>query len=453
MPDFAPALLAGWTGGRWTRQPQGSITGFSADTRQVRPGQMFVALKTDQRDGHQFLHAAAAAGAAAALVSQSDDSLSLPQLVVEKPLESFQVIAREHRRTFPGRVIGVTGSAGKTSTKDLLATLLGERVLATEGNLNNHIGVPLTLTRLDAAEHDYAVIEAGVSAPGEMAPLAEMISPDVAIVTLVAPAHLAGLGGLEGVRREKAGPAGGHARGRNRDLSLRPAPNMPPFAAFPAKHCRWARLRRPSRPPTPRARTAPNLTLGGDIPETGVFKLPRDQRRHGAQRRSGPDRRASPRDAGRRSPAAPCPLAAPRPCGANGGARGTGSSIWISTTRIRPRWRMRWRRLTGWRRRRWRGSFILGGMEELGPEAPRFHEELGRNLPLRARAIRSALGGNAAALSAAGALGGRRPVRGDRHRRLDRGHRPTASRPSAAPSSSRAAAAISWKGSSPALAH
>jgi UDP-N-acetylmuramoyl-tripeptide--D-alanyl-D-alanine ligase len=177
------------------------------DTRQLRAGQIFVALRTARRDGHDFLGAAAQAGASAAMVGRADATLALPQLVVADPLEAFQAIAREHRRRFRGPVVGISGSAGKTSTKNLLAQLLGGEaggVLATEGNLNNHIGVPLTLTRLDPARHRFAVIEAGISEPGEMAPLAGMIEPDLAIITLVAPAHVATLGSIEGVAREKA---------------------------------------------------------------------------------------------------------------------------------------------------------------------------------------------------------------------------------------------------------
>ena len=177
------------------------------DTRQLRAGQVFVALRTEKRDGHEFLPAAQAAGASAALVATPNPALALPQLVVADPLAAFQAIAREHRRTFRGPVIGISGSAGKTSTKNLLALLLGGEgagVLATEGNLNNHIGVPLTLTQLDPARHKFAVIEAGISAPGEMKVLAGMIEPTVALITLVAAAHTAELGGLEGVAREKA---------------------------------------------------------------------------------------------------------------------------------------------------------------------------------------------------------------------------------------------------------
>jgi UDP-N-acetylmuramoyl-tripeptide--D-alanyl-D-alanine ligase len=229
VPVFVPASLAAWTGGRWTAQPGSSLTGFATDTRQLRPGQVFVALKTDKRDGHDFLAAAQAAGAAAAIVAAPSRVLALPQLVVADPLAAFQTIAREHRRAFTGPVIAISGSAGKTSTKNLLALLLGGAdggvlategnlnkasiaseapstgaVLATQGNLNNHLGVPLTLTRLDAAVHRIAVIEAGISAPGEMKPLADMIEPDVALITLVAPAHTEALGGLEQVAAEKA---------------------------------------------------------------------------------------------------------------------------------------------------------------------------------------------------------------------------------------------------------
>ncbi|WP_221030978.1 UDP-N-acetylmuramoyl-tripeptide--D-alanyl-D-alanine ligase [Actomonas aquatica] len=204
MPRFAPAQLADWTHGSWTVAPEGALTGFAIDSRRVKPGEMFVALRTDLRDGHDFLGAAAEAGAGAALVKQANPNLGLPQLVVKNPLEAFQTIAREHRRAFRGPVAGISGSAGKTSTKDLLARLLGERALATEGNLNNHLGVPLTLTRLDSEKHGFAIIEAGISAPGEMAPLARMIEPDVAVITMVDHAHTRDLGGIDGVAREKA---------------------------------------------------------------------------------------------------------------------------------------------------------------------------------------------------------------------------------------------------------
>ncbi len=206
MPTFAADKMAAWTGGRWTRMPDGTVSGFTQDTRQLRAGQVFVALKTDRRDGHDFLAEAHSRQAVAAIVGHEVTGSTLPQLVVAEPLAAFQRIAREHRREFHGTVVGVTGSVGKTSTKDLLAILLGGTpdVLATEGNLNNHLGVPLTLTKLDPATHRAAVIEAGISDPGDMAPLADMVEPDHAIVTLVAPAHLEKLRTIEGVATEKS---------------------------------------------------------------------------------------------------------------------------------------------------------------------------------------------------------------------------------------------------------
>ncbi|MDP2136441.1 MAG: UDP-N-acetylmuramoyl-tripeptide--D-alanyl-D-alanine ligase [Candidatus Didemnitutus sp.] len=205
MPTFSAEKIAAWSGGRWTRLPGGTLVGFNQDTRSLNAGQIFVALQTEKRDGHDFVGEAQAKGAAAGLVSRKIDGVTLPQLVVADPLVGFQKIAAAARQEFTGPVVGVTGSAGKTSTKDLLAILFGgePEVCATAGNLNNHIGIPLTLTRLDPAVHRAAVIEAGINMPGEMQGLADMIQPDHAIVTLVGPAHLEQLGSLEGVADEK----------------------------------------------------------------------------------------------------------------------------------------------------------------------------------------------------------------------------------------------------------
>jgi UDP-N-acetylmuramoyl-tripeptide--D-alanyl-D-alanine ligase len=215
MPSFDPDDLVTWTGGRWSGRPASAPVGFSVDSRRVSAGQAFVALRTDRRDGHDFLRSAMEAGASAAIVARADPSVALAQLVVRDPLAALQSVAREHRRKFRGMVAGVTGSAGKTSTKELLATVLGGEsggVLATEGNLNNQIGVALTLTRIDLARHRYAVVEAGISAPGEMRSLAAMIEPDLVVITLIGPAHLADLGSLEKVAEEKAGLAGPMAK-------------------------------------------------------------------------------------------------------------------------------------------------------------------------------------------------------------------------------------------------
>ena len=125
MIRFNPSQLAEWTGGRWTSDPETGLTGFTMDTRKLRGGQVFIALKTAQRDGHDFLEVAREAGASAAIVSTEYADVALPQLVVPEPLIAFQTIARRHRQNFTGPVIGISGSVGKTSTKNLLATLLG----------------------------------------------------------------------------------------------------------------------------------------------------------------------------------------------------------------------------------------------------------------------------------------------------------------------------------------
>ncbi|OYV46428.1 MAG: hypothetical protein B7X06_03630, partial [Verrucomicrobia bacterium 21-51-4] len=197
--------LAHWAQGSWQGAGRVAITGFTNDTRRLVPGQCFVALKSPTRDGHAFLEDARKAGASAALVSEANPSVELPQLVVADTLESFQAIAREHRNQLNIPVVGITGSCGKTSTKDLLQILLGKNeTLATQGNLNNTLGVPLTLASINPQIHRHAVIEAGMNQVGEMDCLGWMIQPDLALVTNVVAAHGGYVGGLEGVAREKS---------------------------------------------------------------------------------------------------------------------------------------------------------------------------------------------------------------------------------------------------------
>lgn len=200
---FSATDLAAWTRGTWTTAPRVPVTGFGVDTRALQPGDAFVALKTSRRDGHDFLGDARARGAACALVARpvADE---LPQLVVDDPQSGLQRAAAAWRALFKGPVIGITGSVGKTSTKDLLGALLGPTAFVTEANLNNLLGVPLMLLRLRADRHRFAVIEAGMSVPGELGVSAAVIRPDIAVVTSVAPVHLEGLGSLAAVAREKA---------------------------------------------------------------------------------------------------------------------------------------------------------------------------------------------------------------------------------------------------------
>ena len=198
--DEAVAATGGRTTASW------AAGGVSIDTRTLQPGDLFVALK-DVRDGHDFVGQALEKGAAAALVSRVPDGLSsgAPLLVVPDVLKALEDLGRAARARAKARVVGVTGSVGKTSTKEMLRVVLGGqgRVHAAEASYNNHWGVPLTLARLPR-EADFAVIEIGMNHPGEIAPLSRMARPDVVVVTTVAPAHLEAFESVEGIAHEKA---------------------------------------------------------------------------------------------------------------------------------------------------------------------------------------------------------------------------------------------------------
>jgi UDP-N-acetylmuramoyl-tripeptide--D-alanyl-D-alanine ligase len=208
MSRFDPQSLAAWSNGVWQKNElPAAITGFCFDARQLQSGECFVALSGGARDGHGFIAQAIEQGAGALLV-EHPQSVSLPQLVVEDSLVAMGAIGAGVRQRFDGPVIGITGSCGKTSTKEMLRVLLGEsRTHATAGNWNNRIGVPMTLFGLDSDQYDFAVIEAGINQPGEMAELGTMIEPDLSVVTNIAAAHLELLGSLERVAAEKAGLA------------------------------------------------------------------------------------------------------------------------------------------------------------------------------------------------------------------------------------------------------
>jgi len=183
-----------------------SASGVVTDSRAVQPGNLFVALRGERFDAHQFAAQAMDAGAAAVLVERGT---SLPAHVsaveVDDTLRALGDMAKAHRASWIGKVVGITGSVGKTTTKELCAAALGSagcRVLKTSGNLNNRIGVPMTLFQLDATV-DTAVIEMGTSEPGEIARLAEIAAPDVGIVTRATVSHTEGLGSVEAVADEK----------------------------------------------------------------------------------------------------------------------------------------------------------------------------------------------------------------------------------------------------------
>jgi len=401
MPLFIPESLATVTGGRWTRIPGGGLTGFTQDTRALQPGQGFIALRTEKRDGHDFLADAQAQGAAAALVAREIATSPLPQLVVADPLAAFQAIAATHRRAFAGPVVGVTGSAGKTSTKDLLSLLLGEpgSVLKTEGNLNNFLGVPLTLTRLDSALHRAAVVEAGINMPGEMSTLADMIRPDHAIVTLVGPAHLEKLGSIEGVATEKS--------------RLPAAVKSGGLQVFPVGCWAFAPFRALANPfVLVPANEAMVRVEGRSLLFTVLHRPERTEVTFGAKRTFVLRRVSS----GMAQNAAL--------------ALALASELGVDDATLQ-------RRLAAWEPSKWRGElqrvgeaevycdfynanpasmqdailafaglarpelprlYVLGGMEELGAQAAEFHQQLGRTILLRPGDLLCAIGTHAAAL-------------------------------------------------------
>jgi UDP-N-acetylmuramoyl-tripeptide--D-alanyl-D-alanine ligase len=208
----ADAATGGQSSAPW------QATGVSIDTRTINPGDLFVAL-TDLRDGHDFVAAAFERGAAAALVTHRPDNVAAdaPLLIVSDVLAALTALGTAARARTLAKVIGVTGSVGKTSTKEMLRVVLGGqgRVHAAEASYNNHWGVPLTLARMPQ-DTDFAVIEIGMNHPGEIAPLARMARLDVAVITTVAAAHLEAFDNIEGIAHEKAAILegllpGGHA--------------------------------------------------------------------------------------------------------------------------------------------------------------------------------------------------------------------------------------------------
>ena len=182
-----------------------SVTGVSIDTRTIAKGDLFVALQA-ARDGHDFVAQALEKGAAAALVSRIPEGLEqAPLLLVDDVLAGLEKLGQAARARTRAKVVAITGSVGKTSTKEMLRAMLSGqgRVHVAEASYNNHWGVPLTLARMPA-DTDLAVLEIGMNHPGEIAPLARLARPHVAMITTVAPAHMEAFGSLEGIAHEKA---------------------------------------------------------------------------------------------------------------------------------------------------------------------------------------------------------------------------------------------------------
>jgi UDP-N-acetylmuramoyl-tripeptide--D-alanyl-D-alanine ligase len=195
LADFARAC-GGELGG-----PDRAYTGVSSDTRSIKPGELFVALRGPRFNANEFVGAAEAAGAAGAVVDSRTDR-SIAQILVADTLEALTNTSATWRAGFDLPVVGVAGSNGKTTVKEMTAAILARagNTLATRGSLNNHIGVPLTLHRLDAT-HRFAVIEVGANHPGEVASLVRLARPTVGLITNAGAEHLEGFGSIEGAAR------------------------------------------------------------------------------------------------------------------------------------------------------------------------------------------------------------------------------------------------------------
>lgn len=180
-----------------------TVRGAAIDTRKITAGNLFVALKGERVDGHDYLAQAREAGASAALVSEYRED-PLPQLKVEDVRQAFGKIAHAWLKQTRAQVVAITGSNGKTSVKEMVSAILKQvgPVTSTQGNYNNDLGVPLTVCRVDH-EDKFAVIEMGTNHPGEIAELVKIAVPDVAVINNIAPAHLEGFGTEAGVAREK----------------------------------------------------------------------------------------------------------------------------------------------------------------------------------------------------------------------------------------------------------
>ncbi len=214
-------------GGEVSGEVLETFCGVTFDSREVQGGEIFFAIRGVRMDGHAFVVDALKAGAGLAVVSKPDDGMRAagPLLVVDDTLRSLRRLGAAARERVAGKVIGVTGSVGKTTTKDMLALALSAvgRTHAARASFNNHWGVPLTLARMPR-ETEFGIIEMGMNAPGEIADLATLVRPDVAVVTHVAESHIGAFGNLAGIARAKAEIFTGLAEG-GRAVINRDAPH------------------------------------------------------------------------------------------------------------------------------------------------------------------------------------------------------------------------------------
>lgn len=177
-------------------------TGFCTDSRAIKAGNVFIALPGERFDGHAYIESVVEKGAAAVICQSPVKNLAIPQLVVSDSLKALGMLASAHRLTLHCPIIALTGSNGKTSVKEMIASILPKPAHATAGNLNNHIGAPLSLLQLQP-EHSSAVFELGANHAGEIAYTVAMVKPQAALINNIAPAHIEGFGSIDGVARAK----------------------------------------------------------------------------------------------------------------------------------------------------------------------------------------------------------------------------------------------------------
>jgi UDP-N-acetylmuramoyl-tripeptide--D-alanyl-D-alanine ligase len=209
-PDFTADELAAWCGGRWQGAPPARVTGVVHDsrevTREVGAGQLYVAIRGAQFDGHAFIAEAARRGAVAALVDEAfDGTAALPCLRVADTQQALTALAAGHRARCGGQMIGITGSVGKTSVKEWIADLLAADgvVARTHSNWNNAIGLPLSLLRMPV-DSAHGVFEVGMNHPGELAPLCALLQPAWGVLTPIGPAHIENFPDVAAIAEEKA---------------------------------------------------------------------------------------------------------------------------------------------------------------------------------------------------------------------------------------------------------
>ncbi|MCF7849105.1 MAG: UDP-N-acetylmuramoyl-tripeptide--D-alanyl-D-alanine ligase [Kiritimatiellales bacterium] len=207
MPEFRPEDLAQWVSRPWKNGvPEFPITGISHDTRTIKPGNLYVAIRGEQFDGHGFLREAFAKGAAAALVDEHFQWLENPVLRVPDTVKGLWALASGYRKTWTATVIGVTGSVGKTTVKEMVADVVARKgkTHRTAGNYNNHIGLPLTMLGMER-NTQFGVFEIGMNHPGEIGALAHLLQPHIATLTDIGSVHREFFQSLEEIAREKAG--------------------------------------------------------------------------------------------------------------------------------------------------------------------------------------------------------------------------------------------------------